>query len=272
MQAAPVLGLGEFFGEPVRRRQILGFAIVENRFAASRTIPPHRHALSHLTCILAGGFVETYPDRSLEPSKGTVLVVPQGRVHEDAIGPVGAHTLSIEIGPKTLARLEETASILREPQVVAGPEIERAVERLYGEFRSRDDASLLAIAALTLELLAAAQRRDRVDESSGRNWMDDVLAELHRDPRSGASLGELASRFGVHESHLARTFRRRNGCSIGEYVRWLRLEGAKAALAESNSTLAEVALEAGFFDQAHFSRAFRKAYGLAPSAYRKSLR
>ena len=47
----------------------------------------------------------------------------------------------------------------------------------------------------------------------------------------------------------------------------LRLERACAALAGSGLSVAQVAAEVGFYDQSHFNRAFRVAYGAPPSAY-----
>jgi transcriptional regulator GlxA family with amidase domain len=48
----------------------------------------------------------------------------------------------------------------------------------------------------------------------------------------------------------------------------LRLERACALLSRSSQAIATVAQEVGFYDQSHFNRAFRQAYGAAPSNYR----
>lgn len=265
--------LGEYFGDPMRRRQALGFAFTENRFRPGLVIPPHQHALSHLTCVLEGGFSEHYGHLDLDCQVGSMLVVPRNRIHEDRIGPDGAHTLSIEMGPKTMQRIDDAAGLFAEPAVIGGAQITRQIERLYHEFHARDDASLLAIAAITLDLIVAAERQSAQRESgTSRGWMDDLVEELHRDPCAEASLGALAQRFGVHEAHMARAFRRRHGCSIGEYSRWLRLERSKAALTETTGTISEIALETGFYDQAHYSRAFKQQYGLSPSNYRNQWR
>ncbi|MGE8638798.1 MAG: helix-turn-helix transcriptional regulator, partial [Achromobacter sp.] len=47
----------------------------------------------------------------------------------------------------------------------------------------------------------------------------------------------------------------------------LRLERACAALATERVSVAQVAADVGFYDQSHFNRAFRMAYGAPPSAY-----
>ena len=83
-------------------------------------------------------------------------------------------------------------------------------------------------------------------------------------------MATLAKIAGVHPTHLARTFRRLHGCTVGDYVRWLRLEKAKGALSATEKSVALVAVESGFYDQAHFCRLFKAAYGMTPSEYRAS--
>jgi AraC family transcriptional regulator len=75
-----------------------------------------------------------------------------------------------------------------------------------------------------------------------------------------------------HPVHLARTFRRFLGAAPVEYLDRLRLERCTLALARSAVPVARVAAEAGYADQSHFCRRFRRAYGMAPSAYRALLR
>jgi AraC family transcriptional regulator len=72
----------------------------------------------------------------------------------------------------------------------------------------------------------------------------------------------------VHPIHLARTFRARYGISVGEYGRRVRIEWAAAEIARGESSLAAVATEAGFADQSHFTRLFRRYVGTTPARFR----
>jgi AraC family transcriptional regulator len=74
---------------------------------------------------------------------------------------------------------------------------------------------------------------------------------------------------GVHPVTLARGFRRRFGCTMGDYVRQRRIERAMEQLRSSHDSLAEIALQNGFADQSHFSNLFRRTVGLSPSRYRR---
>ena len=57
--------------------------------------------------------------------------------------------------------------------------------------------------------------------------------------------------------------------TLGSYVRNLRLEWVAARLLSSEEPLASLALAAGFADQSHLTRAFKRYSGLTPRAYRR---
>jgi AraC family transcriptional regulator len=85
-------------------------------------------------------------------------------------------------------------------------------------------------------------------------------------------LSELASEVGVNAAHLARVFRARYGTSVGEYGRRLRLDWAAGEIARDDRPIAEIATEAGFADQSHFTRLFRRHVGTTPARFREEAR
>ncbi|MFY9314424.1 MAG: AraC family transcriptional regulator [Burkholderiales bacterium] len=77
---------------------------------------------------------------------------------------------------------------------------------------------------------------------------------------------ELEAATGLSRFELARQFRSRLGTSPYRYSLMRRLEFARERLGENQPTV-NLALEAGFSDQAHFTRLFRAAFGLTPARY-----
>ena len=77
---------------------------------------------------------------------------------------------------------------------------------------------------------------------------------------------ELGAATGLSRFELARQFRLRLGTSPYRYSLLRRLDFARQRLGDG-TPLAELALEAGFTDQAHFTRMFRSAFGLTPGRY-----
>jgi AraC family transcriptional regulator len=85
-------------------------------------------------------------------------------------------------------------------------------------------------------------------------------------------LADIAEAVGVHPVHLAQTFHKSYRCTVGDYVRRLRIESTCRELATSEAPIVEIALAAGFCDQSHFTRTFKRLTGIAPSQYREALR
>ncbi len=92
--------------------------------------------------------------------------------------------------------------------------------------------------------------------------------EIIRGPHGdGASLRSLAAATGLHPNYLLNVFTREVGLSPHRYLVGVRVERAKALLRRGRP-LAEVALAAGFSDQSHLARAFKRRTLLTPGRYR----
>jgi len=147
------------------------------------------------------------------------------------------------------------------------------LERIREEFRSPDQAAGLAIEGYSLALLTELHRaKTRTQEGVRPGWLIRAEELVHATLDDTPSLAEIAAAVEVHPVHLSRTFRRFYGCTLGEYVRRLRVRRAAEALVRTDLPLSRIALEAGFSDQAHFSRVFKQLVGCTPSAYRGSFR
>lgn len=83
-------------------------------------------------------------------------------------------------------------------------------------------------------------------------------------------LEELARIAGLSPFHLVRVFRKEVGLPPHAYQTRLRLNYARALLAKG-ATIREAALNAGFFDQSHFTNHFRKVFGYAPGVHVRGL-
>ncbi len=79
---------------------------------------------------------------------------------------------------------------------------------------------------------------------------------------------ELESITGLSRYDLSRQFRIMFGTSPYRYLLMRRLEFARERIHQERP-LVEIACDAGFADQAHFTRAFKSAFGLTPARYRE---
>lgn len=113
----------------------------------------------------------------------------------------------------------------------------------------------------------------RRDIHSSDNLRDQILEKINRHVREhlykAISIGDLAEALGYSVSHLRAVFRDRLGVSLGRYMRESRLSEAAKLLQSSEANVSEIGERCGFESLYAFSRAFRKAYGLPPRAYRQ---
>jgi AraC family transcriptional regulator len=143
--------------------------------------------------------------------------------------------------------------------------------RLYEEFCRTDAESALAIEGLASAVLAQLIRL--ATDNSGQDdprpqWLPALLDLLDERYLSPVRLPELAARIGVHPKNMSRAFHRSVGVTLTAYVRRRRIDWACERLITSDLPLSRIAMEAGFTDQAHFARLFKRATGVTPRAFR----
>lgn len=141
--------------------------------------------------------------------------------------------------------------------------------KLSRELQQTDGFSALIIEGLMLELIAETSRNYvKVDEPIRPPWLKEVEEMLQDKFSDQLALSEIARFANVHPTHLARVFRQYHQCTIGEYIRKLRIKHSCQQLLLTETPLIDIALEAGFYDQSHFSRCFKQLTGLTPTEYR----
>jgi len=131
----------------------------------------------------------------------------------------------------------------------------------------------LAIDSLVVDLARALMAGQRNGARPGISRRVDVAAVgrarqfLDAERTRVVHSTELESITGLTRYNLARQFRIMLGTSPYRYLLMRRLESARERI-HGEHPLAEVACDAGFADQAHFTRAFTSAFGLTPARYR----
>ncbi len=91
-----------------------------------------------------------------------------------------------------------------------------------------------------------------------------VVARLNAAPERSPSVDDLATGVGLSVSHLEHSFKAQLGVPLRGYRKWQRLRMAAAQVVKGK-TLTEAAHAAGFYDSAHFAKAFRMHFGVSPS-------
>jgi AraC-like DNA-binding protein len=111
------------------------------------------------------------------------------------------------------------------------------------------------------------------DSDGGRQRarIERSIAYINMHFTEAISSSDIAKSSGLSASRFSQVFRQWTGHSPKEYLRRVRIDKARALLADIDLSVKEVAARTGFEDQYHFSRIFRQIDGLSPTLYREAL-
>jgi len=231
------------------------FRVSEVAFPPNRRLPWHAHPLGCIAVVADGVVDKRFARFEAGAETGAMITMPAEEPHEDRFGRAGAVIVVVE-----------SRAFAGHVSCAPHPEAALLAMRIRRELAQPDVFTPVAVEGLALELTALAGRNRF--PARAEKWVErarDLLLERFRE---SVGPGEIADELGVHRAHLARVFRARYGESLGEFTRRLRLQWAAQELAAADLPLAVLAVEAGFCDQSHFTRAFGRQYGVTPARFR----
>jgi AraC family transcriptional regulator len=253
--------------------QVPGFVLRLGAHPGGSEIARHHHDDPTICYVLQGGFTEYSGGEAAECGASTWKVMPAGEPHSNRFGGAETRGLRIEVDRSRFSEVPEITRALDERRHTSGGRVAELARRMICELTAADSAGPIAAEGLALELLAELARvREPGRERNGPTWLMAAEQLLRERFRTERSVGEIAHEVGVDPATLARAYRRRFGCTVGERIRGLRVEHAARELTETTDPLSEIALRAGFYDQSHFTNVFRRALGVTPAAYRAGSR
>jgi AraC family transcriptional regulator len=260
-----------FSGRELGRREFAGFTISESLYRPNQKIPKHSHEQTYISIVLRGAYTEECGPTAWDCETGQSILHVAGECHSDRFHRNGGQVLNLELFPPLLTRLcEFDGASADSRRLFKSTYAMQLGLRLHMEVSSCDPWSALAIEGLTMELLAEVfrQRETRLKPQEC-DWLGRVTEILHERFREPVMLGELAASVCIHPVHLARAFRRRYLCSVGDYLRKLRIEAACHGLLNSDTPIVEIALRCGFSDQSHLCRTLKQYTGMSPRHFRR---
>ena len=263
----------QFHGTVLKRWEFPGLLFMDATFAPNLRVPRHSHQQANFCMALQGICTEQFGRKTREYKPLTLDFLPPDNPHALRFHAAKLRCFTMVIAPYWLERAREYSLLLDSSFHCHGGLLAQLFMRIYKECNWMDEASPLAIEGLTLEMLAEVSRRQvKAAESRAAQWLNAASDLLHARFSEPQNLVGIAEAVGVHPVHLAREFRKKFHCTVGEFVRRLRVEYACRQLSASDAPLAEIASTAGFSDQSHFCRIFKRMIGMTPAQYRTTLR
>ncbi len=96
-----------------------------------------------------------------------------------------------------------------------------------------------------------------------------AVDHIHQQYADAIDTTELSRQAGLSTSQFERLFRKALGSSPRQYLQRVRIEQACLFLVETEDTMAAIAQRCGYYDHAHFTKAFVALNGVTPTAFRK---
>ena len=209
------------------------------RHGVGERLARHRHEEGYVAVVLDGGYLEAGESGRIRAEAGMAVVHHDWSAHQDGFGAAGARVLNLPLptglaeGPVRVADVDAVARLAeRDP---------RAAAQLV-----RDTAT--------------------ATPATPGDWPDLLAAALAADP--ALAITDWARAAGLDPASVSRGFARAYGISPKRFRLELRTRCAVRALAGWRGTLAALAAEHGFADQAHFARAALALTGFTPSQLR----
>lgn len=252
----------------VARAGVEGMALRLVEYPSGFSMPWHDHEQGCLSFVLRGVAVGADRVTGFQAEAGEMMAVPPGRPHWNRFeGRV--RTFDVVLRASVLERVRDEFRLESLRPVSRRVEFGAMVRRLEVDLEEGTLGGALMVESRTLHLLDLARDKGSVEVGDPPAWLETAREYLHAHYSDAVGLDALAGLVGVHPSHLARTFRAVMGCTVGDYLRRVRVDEARRLL-RTDVPLGDVALRVGFADQSHFCKSFRRETGMTPSSARRN--
>lgn len=129
--------------------------------------------------------------------------------------------------------------------------------------------SLVGSIATALLDIPLQQTGDAANGRLTQAQMNKLISRLNAQSDGRLSVAEMAEIVGLSESWFANVFKQTTGKTPLQWQLARRIELAQKLLSETNLTVADIAAQLGFSDQAHLTKTFRQTTGTTPAAWRR---
>jgi AraC-like DNA-binding protein len=243
--------------------------LIETLHAENVRLAPHEHEDPSIVIAIEGGWSERVETRVFECRPGSFLLKPAGTRHGNVYSTEPTRSVLLQFTVTRAAQWEPSRRAFRNCLYFESPGI---AMRLLALLRDPDEHSILeleenASSVLSLIVNDTVQRRRKKIHLRRLKAARDELLDWGRVTRS---LTDVAMRCGLTPSTFTHAFRAEFGCAPSVLLRRHRLEKAVELLRNSRESLSSIAQSAGFADQAHLCREFRRILRTSPGEFRRA--
>ncbi|QAR34636.1 AraC family transcriptional regulator [Latilactobacillus curvatus] len=245
--------------------------------------PKHAHDFLEISIILEGQAYYYFDNQWQDIPAGQILIFNPGVIHAER-QKENTFSHQLHIGIQNIALHGLARNFLPNPQtqVVIDEYQYKIIDqawRLVTEINQQENDYRLLTKSIIIEMIVYILRGLEKQQTTARKpfisktekkqnqLVSDVIYYLENNYREDITLDQLAHENFVSTTYLSKTFKDTTNMSPINYLIQLRLENARALLkdGESTTTVKQVASAVGYQDAYHFSKLFKKYYGIPPS-------
>jgi AraC-like DNA-binding protein len=225
---------------------------------------------------LAGAGVLSYEGRTMPLAAGTTMLVTIPHDHRYFLPTGGEWTFFyLVLSGQEIMRLIGEVIAATGPVLHLSP---KALDRLAasvlalldGQADTPGEASALAYWAAMALVDDLSSTAPGEGEATHPDWLKRVTEEIEAHLDAPLTVERLAAIAGLSRAHFVRQFTRRAGAPPSEYVFRSRMARAARLLQSSGLTVVEIAGSLGFADANYFAKAFRRAFDVSPTEFKRS--
>lgn len=254
---------------PNKNIQYSDFKVIFRSYGRGSQMPFHTDPAPRLSIVLHGELEEHTLCHSARARPFSVVAKPESITHRNRFGPRGARLVSIVFENEAFRPFAEAANLMQW-QWRHNWEIARESLKFLRAIRNGKEES--EIKENAIHLVANLYTEMPSTNSNPPLWLQYVAEQIRDNCQKSLLVQELAEEAGVHPVYLARAFRKHYGCSVKEYQHRQRLRSVLGCLACQEGSLAHLAYDFGYADQAHLSRVFKREAGMSPGQLRRLIR
>ena len=253
--------------------------------------PPHCHEFIEIVYILEGNAVESVDDKEYAVGPGEMVFINYGSVHcFVSEGPFTYYNICFlpEVVSRVIITPDNAFALLsltafdemRQDQnggriSFSGKEcveIEHILAAMLSEYKEKLPSCDRVLESYMNILVTKMLRKTQmgVESQETKDIWQEISEYIDQNPKAVLTLSSLANKCFYNPSYFSRMFKRKFHMSLTEYVSKKRVEYAIRLLRESDLSVEEISVQAGFTDRSTFYAVFSKVTGNTPAYYRSS--
>ncbi|MDQ6470121.1 helix-turn-helix transcriptional regulator [Flavobacterium sp. LHD-80] len=243
-----------------------GIAVVETEYQNKVYEGWHSHNNAHITLFLKGGTTEKRKNSSETLGPGSLLFYHSDELHLNQNTLFPSRNINIEIEENLLKELFINEAEI-EKSIQNSVYAKSLILKIFKETQSADSFTNDNVKMLFSQLSNSNVHLERFEKSPF--WVKSLNELLNDCWNENPNLKDLAQVLNLNPITISKHFPKYFGCTLGEYMRRIKINRSLSLIHSNEINLTEIALECGFSDQSHFIRTFKNQTGFLPKQFQK---